>query len=162
MKTLTFPQAIKNDTAYNTGEGSGYLPVLHESVKDVVNMTCAERLANCEVLAFNQDNNYWDAPVRTARFAICRPVAREKWDLIPTGTMIAYTELFRWADKDDDNERAGIVGDYVTHLGPIACYDSKRKVFYAGCLRTSGDNALDYEGEDICEVYVVERFAHVK
>jgi hypothetical protein len=157
--TATFPKAIKNDNAYRFGNYTAALP---EPAKDVIGLTRAEKLRNCEVLAFTAEFRHEDDETETGRFAVCRAIAREEWAKIPTGTVIAYTELYRWAVNEPtlcETDYKGIVGDYCTHLGQMARFDAKRNVFYAASWACTGDNdALDYEGDDICEVYVVERF----
>lgn len=160
MQTTTFPRPIQNDPAYTFGS---YIPALHESAKDVVRLTRAEVARACEVLALSADYRHEDDERGTGRFAVCRPIAREQWGQIETGEIIIYTSLYRWAvEMPTATEYAGRIGDYTTNIGPMAHFDAKRNLLYAASWQNCGSNAADgYDGADVCELYVVERFIEV-
>jgi hypothetical protein len=135
-----------------------YIPALHESVKEALNIVGEYRAHN--VFALHADyceRNDWNSK---GRFAIAHPVAREDWHTIEAGTIILY--VAKWLPSEEE-AREGSLPCYTTHVGPLALFDNKRGVLYAASWHTTeGDNGPDdYEANSIYEMHVVERFIEV-
>ena len=162
MQTTTTPlaapaNALPGYQLYN------YAPALHESIKEVLRLTAAER-DTCAVLAMGSD--FWPGE-KTGKLAIARPIAREAWGKLAPGQVLIYTTIYHVPESEMTDEETP--GDYNTGCGALVVNDPARAMLYAERWEVSEWDAglrsdTCVEGlpfDTLAEVYVVERFLEV-